>query len=80
MNTSLLLNWFTDLGRNIKHSLTETGVLILMIAFLTVALCLFYGIIRHALITVKLKMSWGYLFFMAIFILLFIWFAFIMSY
>lgn len=80
MNASLLLNWFTDLGRNIKSGLSETGVIIFMVAFLAVALCLFYGIIRSCLITIKPKMPWGYAFFLVIFILLFVWFAVIMGY
>ena len=78
MNTSLLLNWFTNLGRSIKNGLGETGVIICIVVFFAVAACCLYSVIRNALITVKLRVAWPSLIFCIIFILLAVWFIFIM--
>lgn len=75
MSSSLLLNWFEDWGRAIKDGLGYTGVVIFMVAFFTMSVCLFYGIVRRLTITTKLKVAWGYIFFLIIFILFFVWFA-----
>ncbi len=73
--TSLLCNWFENWGRSIKSGLGNVGVIIFMVVFFSLAVLLFYGIIRSALIIVKPKIAWGYIFLMVIDILFFVWFC-----
>ncbi|MCI8555527.1 MAG: hypothetical protein HFI85_03025 [Clostridia bacterium] len=72
---SLLCNWFEDWGRSIRDGLGHTGVIIFLVVFFSLAMLLFYGIIRNATITVKRKISWGYIVMLVIVILFFAWFC-----
>ncbi len=73
--TSLICNWFHDWGRSIRAGLGQVGLIIFMVAFACIGAMLIYGIIKHATITIKRKIEWGYLFILIIIILFFIWFA-----
>ena len=71
----LLCNWFDDWGRSIKDGLGHTGLVIFLVVFACIALVLFWGIIKNALITVKMKIAWGCIILLIIDILFFVWFS-----
>lgn len=70
----LLLNWFTDLGRNVKNGLGNVGMIILLCVFSFMAVYLFQNAIRASINKTKIVFKWGQIIFAVIFLLLAIWF------
>lgn len=70
----LMLNWFTDLGRNIKTGLGDTWMIVLLVVFSFMAVYLTQNVLRASINKTKIVLKWGQIFFAIIFLLLTIWF------
>ncbi len=73
--TGLLCSFLDNWGRSIQDGLGQTWIVVFLVAFMCIIVLLFYGILRSALVTIKPRIEWGYIFLLVIFVLFFVWFC-----
>ena len=75
---SLLCNWFEDWGRSVEGGLGRTGLMILTLVLLVMAMVMFQDLVRASINKTKVKIKWVELVIFIIFTLFVIWFCYLL--